>query len=170
MTPKEIRKKILEVLYEHRSDDIGAAVQDIKDALPAIEDKVLHQEISYLEGKYLAETTGHFMGQAYLNYYAVRITATGVDLVEDPEAFGKLFSINVHQNNFGDISGSNISVNSQYVSQIIDQQDSEVKALLEQLLEATKKKDKSAILKTLSYIGDKSLDLLIAIIAGGVKL
>ena len=33
-----------------------------------------------------------------------------------------------------------------------------------------KKKDKDTIIKTLGYIGDKSLDLLIAIIAGGMKL
>ena len=110
------------------------------------------------------------MGKQYLNFSAVAITAWGVDLVEDPEEFGKIFSINLHQNNFGDISGSNISINSPYVSQVISQQDAETKKLLEDLLEATKKKDRPAILKALGHIGDKSLDLLVAIIAGGAKL
>lgn len=77
---------------------------------------------------------------------------------------------NLNQNNFGNITGANISINSQYVSQVIEKQDQETKELLSQLLLATERKDKSAILKTLGFIGDKSIDLLIAIIAGGVKL
>ena len=112
------------------------------------------------------------MGKPYLNYSAVAITAWGIDLVEDSDEFGRLFSINIdaHQNNFGNITGSNINIDSRYVSQIINEQDDKAQELLKNLNESIKNKDKDTIIKTLGYIGDKSLDLLIAIIAGGMKL
>ena len=170
MKPKEVRQKILEAAYEYRHDSFGIQTDQLQGKLPEVDEKTLHQEIAYLEQKNWVDTKGRFMGKQYLNFSAVAITAWGVDLVEDPEDFGKIFSINLHQNNFGDISGSNISINSPYVSQVISQQDAETKKLLEDLLEATKKKDRPAILKALGHIGDKSLDLLVAIIAGGAKL
>jgi hypothetical protein len=170
MKPKEIRQKILEAAYEHRHDDFGIETDELERKLPNVDEKTLHQEISYLEQKNWVNIKGKFMGKQYLNFSAVAITAWGVDLVEDPEEFGRVFSINLHQNNFGDITGSNISINSQYVSQLIQKQDDTTQKLLEDLIRAADNKDKSTILKTLGYIGDKSLDLLIAIIAGGVKL
>lgn len=99
-----------------------------------------------------------------LDYTAYQITESG------KTHLSKKGATTIHQNNFGDVYGSNISVDSKYVSQIINSQDDKTKRLLQSLLVATEKKDKSAIIKTLGYIGDKSLDLLIAIIAGGVKL
>lgn len=170
MKPKEIRRKILEAAYEYRHDNFGITTEQLQQALPSVDEKTLHQEISYLEQKNWLSVKGKFMGKQYLNYSAVAITAWGVDLVEDPEEFGKMFAINIHQNNFGDISDSNIAINSEYVSQVLKKQDAETKELLRSLLEAVGNKDKPSILKALGYIGDKSLDLLIAIIAGGVKL
>jgi hypothetical protein len=103
-----------------------------------------------------------------LGYKAYQITEHGKTHLVKHQGASPSFSY--HQNNFGDITSSNISIDSQYVSQIIEEQDDETKELLLKLLEVTEKKDKSAILKTLGYIGDKSLDLLIAIIAGGARL
>lgn len=103
-----------------------------------------------------------------LDYKAYQITEQGKTHLSKSQTPSQ--PINYHQNNFGNIYGSNISIDSQYVSQIIDNQDDETKQLLKELLEATEKKDKPAILKALGYIADKSLDLLVAIIAGGAKL
>lgn len=71
--------------------------------------------------------------------------------------------------NFGDISGSNIAIG-ENINQLLQQEDKETQQLLIKLEEALRDKDKTEVLKTLGYIGDKSLDLLIAIIAGGIKL
>ena len=131
MKPKEVRQKILEAAYEHRHDSFGIQTEDLEKRLPDVDEKTLHQEITYLEQKNWVEVKGKFMGKQYLNFSAVAITAWGIDLVEDPEEFGKIFSINLHQNNFGDINGSNISINSQYVSQVISNQDAETKKLLD---------------------------------------
>lgn len=172
MKPKEIRRKILETTYEYRHDDFGIETRQLESILKNVDEKTLHQEITYLEQKNLLTTKGRFMGKPYLNYIAVAITAWGIDLVEDPNEFGRLFSINIdaRQNNFGDITGSNINIDSKYVSQIISEQDDKTQELLVSLNRSIKEKDKNAIIKTLGYIGDKSLDLLIAIIAGGMKL
>lgn len=172
MKPKEIRRKILETTYEYRHDDFGIETRQLESILKNVDEKTLHQEVIYLEQKNFVTTKGRFMGKPYLNYSAVAITAWGIDLVEDPNEFGRLFSINIdaHQNNFGDITGSNINIDSKYVSQIISEQDDKTQELLVSLNRSIKEKDKNAIIKTLGYIGDKSLDLLIAIIAGGMKL
>ena len=172
MKPKEIRRKILETTYEHRHDDFGIETRQLESILKNVDEKTLHQEITYLEQKNLVTNKGRFMGKPYLNYSAVAITAWGIDLVEDSDEFGRLFSINIdaRQNNFGNITGSNINIDSRYVSQIINEQDDKAQELLKNLNESIKNKDKDTIIKTLGYIGDKSLDLLIAIIAGGMKL
>ena len=49
----------------------------------------------------------------------MKITADGVDLVEDPEEFRKLFTIKVNNNNFGDINHSNLNVNSENNKQTV---------------------------------------------------
>jgi hypothetical protein len=172
MKPKEIRKKILEALYEHRADSMGMQTENLSSVLKDIDDKTLHQEISYLEQKNWVKTSGEYMGKQYLNFSFVGITAWGVDLVEDPEEFGKIFSISIdaRQNHFSNISGSNIAIDTKYVSQIINDADDETSLLLNDLLKALEKSDKNKIIKILGYIGDKSMDLLVAIVAGGVKL
>ena len=96
-----------------------------------------------------------------LEYQAYQITALGSNYLA---SFGTSPSITLNN-----IDRSNIAIDSQYVSQVINDQDDETRELLGNLVESTQLKDKSAILKTLGYIGDKSLDLLIAIVAGGVK-
>ena len=126
--------------------------------------------INYLLDKgYIRKINDKFeeINNSKLDYKEYQITEKGKTKLNKNTG---IHSINLNQNNFGDVNGANISINSQYVSQVIEKQDQETKEYLHQLLIATDKKDKSAILKTLGYIGDKSVDLLIAIIAGGVKL
>jgi hypothetical protein len=103
-----------------------------------------------------------------LDYKGYQITEHGRTFLNDKQASSQ--SVSYHQNTFGDVHGSNISIDGKYVSQLVNNEDSEMKELLEQLFEATEKKDKITIMKTMGYIGDKSLDLLVAIVAGGIKL
>jgi DNA-binding PadR family transcriptional regulator len=127
--------------------------------------------IDYLEASnYIRKINDKFekLHNNKLDYKAYQVTEHGRTRLAKNQGIAQ--PINYHQNNFGDVYGSNISIDSQYVSQIIEKQDDETKELLKELLEATEKKDKPAILKVLGYIADKSLDLLIAIIAGGVRL
>jgi hypothetical protein len=69
---------------------------------------------------------------------------------------------------FGDISGSNIAIGNN-INQIAKKEDAETQKLLQELKVALESRDKNKVLNVLGYLGDKSLDLLIAIIAGGVR-
>lgn len=152
--------------------DRSGTFAKLDDIIDEFGDKhTVKQFIRYLEDmRYIRQINDKFkeLHNSQLEYKAYQITKLGETYLSKHQSLPQ--SISYHQNNFGDISGNNVSINSQYVSQIIERQDGETKKLLAELLEATEKKDKSAILKTLGYIGDKSIDLLIAIIAGGVKL
>jgi len=118
MNPKEIRKSILEVLYKNRSKDFFSP-NDLLNELK-ISDEELDNEIRYLSEKYFIKIVGgEFCGQQFLNFVGVKITADGVDLVEDPEEFRKLFTIKVNNNNFGDINHSNLNVNSENNKQTV---------------------------------------------------
>lgn len=80
MTNQEIRAKILETLYEHRSSDFTEP-QILLEAIDASEE-VLDTEIRYLKEKYLVSIMGAFMGKQYLNFAGVKITSRGTDIVE----------------------------------------------------------------------------------------
>ena len=79
MKPKEVRQKILEAAYEHRHDSFGIQTEDLEKRLPDVDEKTLHQEITYLEQKNWVEVKGKFMGKQYLNFSAVAITAWGIE-------------------------------------------------------------------------------------------
>jgi len=170
---KEIRKIILETLYNHRQDDllrIDDFSEELKKKNLEIDERTLHGEIKYLKEKILVDTMGDFCGKEYLHFSGLKITAYGIDLVEDPEEFGKLFSINISSNSFGDINNSNISVNSNNIQQLIkNETNDELKSKLKELEKAINEKDKSRIIKTLQYIGDKSVDVLIALLINKVS-
>lgn len=164
---------ILRMVAEGKlGSDLSGTFAKLDDIIEEFGDKhTVKQFVRYLEGmRYIRLINDKFeeLHNNILDYKAYQITKLGETYLLKHQGIAQ--SVSYHQNNFGDISGSNISIDSQYVSQIIDKQDDETKELLTQLLEATEKKDKPAILKALGYIGDKSLDLLVAIIAGGVKL
>lgn len=174
MTPraKELAATILQIIADGNlgTDAIGHFVK-LDDIIEEIGDKqdtlnVINHFL--LPSKYIRKINDKFeeVHKNKLDYKAYQITALGKTYLSRQTSI----NVDARQNHFGDIYGSNVSIDSQYVSQIINKQDEETKELLKSLLEATEKKDKSSILKTLGYIGDKSLDLLIAIIAGGVKL
>lgn len=65
------------------------------------------------------------------------------------------------------LQNSNLAINSPNSQQQlkIENMDDESRQLILALLEAVEKKDKPAIMKALSYIADKSVDLLVSVIA-----
>jgi hypothetical protein len=168
---KEIRKEILETLYNHRQDGlipIGKFQDELKARSLNIDDRALHGEIIYLKEKWLLELGAEFCGKEYLNFAFLKITSQGIDLVEDPEEFGKLFSIKINNNSFRDVSNSNVNIDSNNVQQIINNEtDPDLKLKLEELQGALNEGDKSKIMSILGYIGDKSVDVLIAILTSG---
>lgn len=115
MNPKTLRKQILKALYAKRAEDFTGP-QDLLSEIKVSEDS-LDIEIRYLEEKYLVNIIGKSMGKRYLNFAGVKITADGVDLVEDPEEFNKMFTIKIHNNQFGDLKHSNVSIDSGNVNQ-----------------------------------------------------
>jgi len=108
MTTKEIRKKILEILYRDRSENFikpEKLVSEIK-----ITEEELDNEIRYLSEKYYIRIMGEYMGKRFLNFSGLKITADGVDLVEDPDEFNKLFTFKI--NNFSNLQNSNVNIES----------------------------------------------------------
>ncbi|MDD5083338.1 MAG: hypothetical protein PHT88_00175 [Candidatus Moranbacteria bacterium] len=137
MGPKDIRKKILEMLYSQRSGFMVKTDDLINSFKPKLDDPILHQEIEYLKGKGFLETQAEFMGREYLYFAGLKITPIGIDLVENPEEFGKLF--NVHINNFGNISQSNVVASSSNINQSINVQTNDISPEILELLQQLKK-------------------------------
>lgn len=75
---------------------------------------------------------------------------------------------------FSNITGSNISNASHNISQSNyiknEMIDEETQELLTELKDAIVQQDKSRIVKTLEYIGDKSVDVLIGVLTGKLQL
>lgn len=116
MNPKELRKKILECLYEKRSEfDVDPS--ELFERMNVSEPE-LDMEIRYLEEKGFVRIISSFMGKPYLNFCGVKITANGIDLVEDPDEFNKLFSIKI-DTHFGDVHHTEVNVNSKNRNQSI---------------------------------------------------
>jgi len=111
--------------------------------------------------EYLEEINEHLSNGSHWSGY--RLTPIGRSLLARSSGSSINYSVN---------GNANIAHNSPGATQSIDinKLDDDLKQKISELKEATKKKDKSAILKTLGYIGDKSVDLLVAITAGNVKL
>jgi DNA-binding HxlR family transcriptional regulator len=119
MHSKEIRKIILEFLYNRRRV-FGIGPRDLLASIP-ISGEVLDAEIRYLEEKNLVRTSSRYMmGGNPLNFVDVKITAYGIDLIEDPEEFNKLFTIKISNNNFASINNSNIAINPENANQVED--------------------------------------------------
>lgn len=104
MKSKEVRKNILHALYEERSKFM-VTPDDLLNAIN-VSDIELDTEIRYLSDKGLVKIKGEFMGRM-LNFAGVQITAIGIDAVEDPDSFGKIFSLNINQVNAD--NGSSVS-------------------------------------------------------------
>jgi len=115
MEPKEIRKKILEILYSKRSD-FFVDPQTLLAPL-GVTDEVLDMEIRYLNEKGFLKIMGKHNGK-FLNFAGIKISANGIDLVEDHEEFNKLFTIKISNNNFGDVKDSQLNINAENTNQI----------------------------------------------------
>lgn len=143
MKPQEIRRKILEILYQQRAEFMVKTEDLINSFDPRLDDPILHQEIEYLSGKDYLETKAEDIGRRYLYFAGLKITPYGVDLVEDEDAFSRMFQINVAH--FGDVSNSNIVANNSQGKQTLNIEQPEltpeIRVILEQLKEAVEKKD-----------------------------
>ena len=143
---KENRKKILDFLYRERGKaDVWVLLRDICKNLNMSKEG-LQKEVRYLCQKGFVAFPGN--ATEYDEVFShMHITELGIDLVEDPEAYNKLFSININANSFGDITGSNLNINSSDVIQSIDNNgiDEDVLLKIKELEEAIKNKDKSKI-------------------------
>ncbi|MCK4592030.1 hypothetical protein KAT63_01150 [Candidatus Parcubacteria bacterium] len=170
---KEIRKNILEILYDLRHKFM-VEVNELQENLVKrgfdLKEYELDQEIHYLDGKCFAEIKAEFMGKKFLNFHGVKITEDGIDLVEDPEEFGKMFTIKV--NSFKDIQNSNINIQSPNVNQNIEISQNEltpeVKKLLEELKIAIEKKDKKQAFSVLSKLKDGAENVFWNIVSSGI--
>lgn len=163
---KQLRSEILKYLYENRASH-WVETQDLLEYLK-VSEKELHTEILYLKGKYLLETAAEAVGKEFLYFNFLNITSNGIDLVENPESGEGFVSINI--NTFRDVSNSNLSIGSRDINQNlnISNVDEGLTQKIEELKQALEEKNQSKVLTILKYIGDKSVDLLISIIASGL--
>lgn len=99
--------------------------------------------------------------------------ATAIDIYE-LTPIGKNFLANKTANftSFNNISHSNITHQSSQINQIlqINNLPEDVQQMLKELQFAVEKRDKNGIKKALSYLADKSVDVVIALITGGLNL
>jgi hypothetical protein len=114
-----------------------------------------------IRSEYLEEINENLSNGSNWNGY--RLTPLGRSLLARSSGNSINYSVTGNANIAHNSPGAEQSIN-------INELDDDLKHKIRELQEATKKKDKSAILKTLGYIGDKSEDLLVAIIAGQLKL
>jgi len=110
MDNQEIRRKILELLYEHALENSTEMSDDLLNQELDIEFNKLNFNIDYLEKEgYIS--VQRFLGEDYL----VEIESKGINLVETPEKFDSLFPIvNITQiyNSKGVVVGSdNVEIN-----------------------------------------------------------
>jgi hypothetical protein len=168
MSPKEIRKVILDKLYKERGEPVVTVAQLQKRFNPMLGDKELEQEIKYLEEKGYATIESPTLDKIYLSFWGAKITADGIDLCENPDLYGQIFPLSI--NNFGNVSNSNLAIGSPQANQTITQQEisPEIKQLLEELKQALanqdKNKAKSLFSKLLDFGGNIATQIITAAI------
>lgn len=155
--PKTIRKKILEILYDYRQEgmvDLKILQERLVKAGFELDDRTLHGEIIYLEDKGYLDIMGKFCGREYLHFHALRITSYGVDLVEDPEEFNKLFTVKI--NHIGNILNSNVAIDSPHSNQKIDisELSPELQQAVKDLEKAIQEKDDKKVFDLLAVLKD----------------
>lgn len=163
MTPNEIRREILSTIYN--SDDRKFfKMEELEELREKVGDKDLHNEIDYLDDKGYIKTKKTITD----GYFSVSITSLGIDLVENPKNFNKLFTISV--NNLQNVSRSNISIDSPFSIQSLkeNQNNKEIVHLLKEMKEAVDKKDANKSLNILKKIGSISKDVVIGVISNGI--
>lgn len=153
--PKTIRKKILEILYNHRQDprvNLETLQKGLAEAGLELDEQILYGEIDYLEEKGYLKIIGKFGNVK--GFVALKITSSGVDLVEDPEEFNKLFTVKI--NHFGNISNSNVAVDSPHSNQRIDisELSPEIQQTIRDLEKAIHEKDDKKVFDLLAVLKD----------------
>lgn len=165
MTKQEIRREVLQRIYD--SDDREFFnLSELEDIQKEVGDKILDQELRYLDGKNYIKIKGEYMGSQYLNYSYLALTSDGVDLVEEPDKFNQMFPISVV--NISNNNSSNISVLSPNTHQEIKKSlDEETIKALNNLKDALEKKDENKVLGILKGL---SRDVLIGLTTEGLKI
>lgn len=109
MDNNEIRRKILEVLYDQEMNNPKIIPKGILKKKSGIEYNKLDPNINYLEDKGYIQVT-----RAMGGYYATKITAKGIDYIENNEEVKSNITQHFHGNieNFalGDINNYNTSI------------------------------------------------------------
>lgn len=132
------------------------SLEDLKNKGLKIDERTLHGELTYLDEKGLIKKIGKH-NQKYLNFMGLVITAEGVDLVEDPEEFGRLFSVKI--NNFGAILNSNVNIDSAQAAQqlsVIISSSPEIQNKLLELKEMIEAKDAKKTIDVLRELSEGS--------------
>lgn len=113
MGNSEIRRKILEILYETARKQNGRYKNrhDLKTQL-GLDDKDLDFHILYLYEKHYLE----IVRAPRVNFQSAKITSRGIDLVEDNNRLNSIFPINITHNTVQNspgtvINSSNVSIN-----------------------------------------------------------
>lgn len=150
MTSKETRRKILEFLYQKNEEgnkEVG--YKDLQKNIQASNIE-LQNAINYLKND------GYIHAEPALGnpFYMSWIKNKGIDLVENSEEFGKLFSVNIqHIEKIENSGNGNVQIAKDNSSQKISQNNIPPE-ILEQLKIAIEKKDKSLLFKTLEELED----------------
>lgn len=115
MDNNEIRRKILDILYNNKLNNLEKGFYNTKlqEKFSNIDENIFNFNLNYLKKKRLIWSTT-VLGQ---RYYIVRITTDGIDVVEDNEKLNKFFPIinqTIVSNSPGTvINSNNVSINIQ---------------------------------------------------------
>lgn len=124
MDNNEIRRKILDILYNNKLNNLEEGFYNIKlqEKFSNIDENIFNFNLNYLKKKRLIRSTT-VLGQ---RYYIVKITIDGIDVVEDNEKLNRFFPIinqTIVSNSPGTvINSNNVSINIQESFNLIYQE------------------------------------------------
>lgn len=164
MHPKEVRRNVLQAIYDSDSRYFFE-IKNLEKLTKDVGEKNLDEAIRYLEGHNYLEIMGAFMGQEFLNFHALRITSSGIDLLENPEEVSKLFTVKI--NHFENISNSNLNIESPYSDQNlkVSELSSEIQKILNDLIIAIQQKDDTKAFNLLSELKEGARDIFWGIVS-----
>lgn len=163
MTPKEIRREILQTIYD--SDDREFFdIEELEQLRKEIGDKKLHNEIDYLNDK------GYLKARKTIanSYFSLKITPLGIDSVEKPEDSNKPSPVSI--THIQNVSKSNINIDSPNAIQSLEANEisEELTNLLKEMKEAIDRQDKKKSLSIFEKICSISKDIAIGILSNGI--
>lgn len=163
MTPNEIRREILQAIYN--SDDRKFFnIEELEQLRKKIGDKKLHNEIDYLNDK------GYLKARKTIanGYFPLEITPLGIDSVEKPEDSNKPSPVSI--THIQNVSKSNINIDSPNAIQSLEANEisEELINLLKEMKEAIDRQDKNKSLSIFEKIRSISKDIAIRILSNGI--